>query len=69
MLRSLIHVLIRVTLVVCTDQAFSCLEMHSCCAGASGGVASTYRTIAPQFVPIPQLILMTMKAAKELEAE
>lgn len=30
-------------------------------SGASGGVASEKRTIAPQFVPVTQLVLLTKK--------
>lgn len=36
-------------------------------AGASGGVASAHQTVAPQFIPISQLVLMTIKAEKESE--
>ena len=42
---------------------------HFCGAGASGGVASSCRTVPPQFIPISQLVLMTVKTVKELDAE
>ena len=54
--------------------------VHDCCcamvglivgamfAGASGGVAAAARVIAPQFIPISQLVLLTVKVQGELQA-
>lgn len=39
-----------------------------CRAGASGGVAAAARVIAPQFIPISQLVLLTVKVQGELRA-
>ena len=44
-------------------------QLLSAVAGASGGAAASQRTIAPQFVPISQLVLMTVKVVQELKAE
>ena len=37
------------------------------CAGASGGAAER-RVIAPQFVPVSQIVLLTVKVLREREA-
>ena len=37
--------------------------------GASGGAATAHWPIAPQFIPISQLVLMTMKVVHELKTE
>ncbi len=34
--------------------------------GASGGAAAEKRIIAPQFIPISQLVLIAMKCRREL---
>ena len=44
------------------------LEAAPRCAGASGGAASAARVIAPQFIPISQLVLLTVKVQRELQA-
>lgn len=38
-------------------------------SGVSGGAATAHRPIAPQFIPVSQLVLMTMKVVQELKAE
>lgn len=38
-------------------------------SGASGGAATAHRPIAPQFIPVSQLVLMTVKVVQELKAE
>ncbi len=38
-------------------------------AGASGGAATAHQPIAPQFIPVSQLVLMTMKVVQEMKAE
>ncbi len=37
-------------------------------AGASGGAAAERRVIAPQFVPVSQIVLLTVKVLREREA-
>lgn len=46
-------------------------SVNSCyvTAGASGGAAAAHLPIAPQFIPVSQLVLMTIKVVQELKAE
>ena len=37
--------------------------------GASGGVAAERRVIAPQFVPVSQVVLVALKCSRELKLD
>ena len=47
----------------------ACVSQQIGGPGASGGAATAHRPIAPQFIPVSQLVLMTMKVVQELKAE